>query len=175
MRRATAPVPTRDVTRGRPARSAAATCAVLVLLALGTAGLSGTAAAKSQPTVSVGRVNGIGTVLVDSNNHTLYTLVNNHQSVECTGTCLTMGFVPLTVQPGSKPTAGKGVKGLGVVAGGTQVTENGFPLFLFSTDKPHQANGQGLTSSGATWHAPTVKVPKKKSGGSNAGTGGVSF
>ena len=173
MRRPT-PVPTRHVTRGRPARLAAA-CAVLVLLALGTAGLSGTAAAKSQPTVSVGRVNGIGTVLVDSNNHTLYTLVNNHQSVECTGACLTMGFVPLNVQPGSKPTAGKGVKGLGVVAGGTQVTENGFPLFLFSADKPHQAKGQGLTSSGATWHAPTVKVPKKKSGGSNAGTGGVSF
>ena len=172
MRRPTAPVPTRHVTRGRPARLAAA-CAVV--LALGIAGLSGTAAAKSQPTVSVGRVNGIGTVLVDSNNHTLYTLVNNHQSVECTGACLTIGFVPLTVQPGSKPTAGKGVKGLGVVAGGTQVTENGFPLFLFSTDKPHQANGQGLTSSGATWHAPTVKVPKKKSGGSNAGTGGVSF
>ena len=171
MRRPTAPVPTRHVTRGRPARLAAA-CAVV--LALGIAGLSATAAAKSQPTVSVGRVNGIGTVLVDSNNHTLYTLVNNHQSVECTGACLTMGFVPLTVQPGSKPTAGKGVKGLGVVAGGTQVTENGFPLFLFSADKPHQAKGQGLTSSGATWHAPTVKVAKKKSG-SNAGTGGVSF
>jgi predicted lipoprotein with Yx(FWY)xxD motif len=171
MRRPTPAVPTRHVTRGRPARLAAAACAV----ALGIAGLSGTAAAKSQPTVSVGRVNGIGTVLVDSSKHTLYTLVNNHQSVECTGACLTMGFVPLTVQPGSKPTAGKGVKGLGVVAGGTQVTENGFPLFLFSADKPHQANGQGLTSSGATWHAPTVKVPKKKSGGSNAGTGGVSF
>ena len=115
----------------------------MVLLALGTAGLSGTAAAKSQPTVSVGRVNGIGTVLVDSNNHTLYTLVNNHQSVECTGTCLTMGFVPLTVQPGSKPTTGKGVKGLGPVAGGTQVTENGFPLFLFSTDKPHRRTVRG--------------------------------
>jgi hypothetical protein len=34
-----------------------------------------------------------------------------------------------------------------------------------------------LTSSGGTWHAPTVKVAKskQKGGGGNAGTGGVSF
>ena len=153
----------------------AAVCACV--LAFGIYGLSGTAEAKSQPTVSVGMVKGIGNVLVDSNKHTLYTHVNNHQSVECTGACLNMGFVPLTVEPGSKPTAGKGVKGLGVVPGGTQVTENGFPLYLFTADKPHQAMGQGSTSSGGTWHAPTVKVAqnKKKGGGSNAGTGGVSF
>jgi hypothetical protein len=88
-----------------------------------------------------------------------------------------MGFVPLTIAPGAKPTAGKGVKGLGVVPGGTQVTENDFPRFLFSADYPHPAMGQGLTSSGGTWHAPTVQVAKrkKKGGGSNAGTGGVSF
>jgi predicted lipoprotein with Yx(FWY)xxD motif len=145
------------------------------VFAVGVTGLSGTAVAKSQPTVSVGVVKGIGNVLVDAKSHTLYTMVNNHQSVECTGACLNMGFVPLTVAAGSKPTAGKGVKGLGLVPGGTQVTENGFPLFLFSSDKPHQALGQGMTTSGGTWHAPTVKVPKKKSGGSNAGTGGVSF
>ncbi len=175
MGRATPAVRTRHVTRGRPARLGAVVCAGV--LAFGVYGLSGTAEAKSPPTVSVGTVKGIGTVLVDSNKHTLYTLVNNHQSVECTGACLDMGFAPLTVKPGSKPIAGKGVKGLGVVPGGTQVTENGFPLFLFSADKPHQALGQGLTSSGGTWHAPTVKVAKdkKKGGGSNAGTGGVSF
>ena len=173
MERATPAVPTRHVRARRPARLGAAVCAGV--LAFGLFGLSDNAAAQSKPTVSVGTVKGIGTVLVDSKKHTLYTLVDNHQSVECTGACLNMGFVPLTVEPGSKPTAGKGVKGLGVVAGGTQVTENGFPLFLFSADKPHQAKGQGLTSSGGTWHAPTVKVPRKKSGGSNAGTGGISF
>jgi len=124
--------------------------------------------------VSVGTVKGIGTVLVDSKQHTLYTLVNNHQSVECTGTCLTMGFMPLTVTRGTKPTAGKGVSGLGVV-NGNQVAEHGFPLFLFSGDQPHHAKGQGLKSSGGTWHAPTVTVKKKKGGGGNAGTGGVSF
>jgi predicted lipoprotein with Yx(FWY)xxD motif len=150
------------------------------VLAFGLSGLSGlsaTAVAKERPTVSVGKVKGIGNVLVDSHRHTLYTLVDHHESVECTGACLDMGFSPLTITSGTTPTAGKGVKGLGVAAGGTQVTENGFPLFLFSGDKPHHAEGQGLTSSGGTWHAPTVKVAtnKKKGGGSNAGTGGVSF
>ena len=141
-------------------------------------GMSGTAAAKSQPTVSIGTVKGLGKVLVDSKKHTLYSLVNNHRPVACTGACLDT-FVPLTVKPGSKPTAGKGVKGLGVVAGGNQVTENDFPLFLFSGDKALQAKGAGMTSSGGTWHV--VKVTgsssggKKKGGDSNAGTGGVSF
>ena len=138
--------------------------------------MSGTAVAKSKPTVSIGSVKGIGPALVDSNKQTLYTLVNNHQSVACTGACLDMGFVPLTVAQGTKPRAGKGVKGLGLVAGGTQVTVNDFPLFLFTADKPHQAMGQGMTSSGGTWHTPTVTVPKPKKGGNgNAGTGGVSF
>jgi predicted lipoprotein with Yx(FWY)xxD motif len=173
MQRTTSALLTRRE-RGRRARVMAVVCAGV--LAFGLYGLSGTAEAKEQPTVSVGKVKGVGNVLVDSSKHTLYTLVNNHQPVDCTGACLTMGFVPLTIKSGTKPTAGKGVKGLGVAAGGTQVTENGFPLFLFSTDKVHQAQGQGMMSSGGTWHAPTVKVAKsKKGGGGNAGTGGVSF
>lgn len=173
MLRATLAPSHRDARRGPLARWGAAVFAGV--LALGVCELAGTAGAQSDPTVSIGKVKNIGNVLVDANGHTLYTLVDNHQSVDCTGACLTMGFEPLNVAAGAKPKAGKGVKGLGVVAGGTQVTENGFPLFLFTADKPHQAKGQGLTSSGGRWHAPTVKVAKKKSGGSNAGTGGVSF
>jgi predicted lipoprotein with Yx(FWY)xxD motif len=156
----------------RPARFGIVVCAGV--LAFAAFGLNEAAAAKHQPTVSIVKVKGIGNVLVDANKHTLYTLVNNHQSVDCTGACLNMGFVPLTIKAGTKPTAGKGVKGLGVTPDGTQVTENGFPLFVYTADKSHQAMGQGLTSSGGTWHTPTVKAPKKK-GGSNSGTGGVSF
>jgi predicted lipoprotein with Yx(FWY)xxD motif len=174
MRRAAPASPRRHAARGRPARRLGAAVCVCVL-AFGIYGLSGTAAAKSQPTVSIGKVKGLGTVLVDSKNHTLYTFVNNHKSVDCTDACLDMGFVPLTIKAGSKPTAGKGVSGLGVAAGGTQVTENGFPLFLFSADKARQAKGEGMTATGGTWHAPKVKVAKKKSDDSNAGTGGVSF
>jgi predicted lipoprotein with Yx(FWY)xxD motif len=155
----------------------AAVCASV--LAFGIYGLSGTAEAKSKPTVSIGTAKGHGAVLVDAKKQTLYTLVNNHQPVACTGPCLDMGFLPLTIQPGSQPTAGKGVSGLGVVAGGTQVTENSFPLFVFSGDKAHQAKGDGMTSSGGTWHVPKVTGSssggKKKGGGSNSGTGGVSF
>jgi predicted lipoprotein with Yx(FWY)xxD motif len=146
-------------------------------LAIGILGMPADAATKSQPTVSIAKVQGHGKALVDSKNHALYTLVNNHQSVACTGACLDMGFVALTIAPGSKPTAGKGVTGLGV-ADGNQVTVNGFPLFTFSSDKPHQATGVGMTSSGGTWHIPAVTASsggKKKGSNSNAGTGGVSF
>src|SRR5262245_23936238 len=79
------------------------------MLVLGVVGVSGTAFAKDQPTVSVGKVKGVGNVLVDSKNRTLYTLVKDHESVDCTDECATMGFVPLTVKQGTKPTAGKGV------------------------------------------------------------------
>jgi predicted lipoprotein with Yx(FWY)xxD motif len=152
------------------------------LLAESAAGASTPApsAARSQPTVSIATVKGLGKVLVDSKKHALYSLVKSHRPVPCTGTCLDV-WTPLTVKAGSKPTAGKGVKGLGVVvvAGANQVTENGFPLYLFTGDKALQAQGAGLTTSGATWHV--VKVTGSRSGGtskkksSNAGTGGVSF
>lgn len=147
------------------------------VLAFGLLGMP-TASAAQKPTVSIGTVKGLGAVLVNSKNHTLYTHVNNHQAVPCTGACLDAGFVPLTIKAGSKPTAGKGVKGLGVTADGTQVTEDGYPLFLFSSDKPHQANGVGMTSSGGTWQAPKVTLSSpggKKNSGGSAGTGGVSF
>jgi len=165
-----------NTTRRLPARFGATIC--VGMLALGIYGLSGTAAAKSQPTVSIAKVKGLGNVLVDSQKHTLYSLVNNHQAVPCTGACLDM-FVPLTITAGSKPTAGKGVRGLGVVPGGTQVTDNGFPLFLFRSEQALQANGEGMMSAGGTWQAPRVTHSnsggKKSSGGSNGGTGGVSF
>src|SRR5262245_26802242 len=86
-------------THGRPARWGAAACAGV--LVFGIFALSGTATAKSQPTVSVGKVKGLGKILVDAKNHTLYSLVNNQRPVACTGECLGM-FVPLTVKAGTK-------------------------------------------------------------------------
>jgi len=147
------------------------------VLTLGFAGLSTTAGAQSEPTVSIGTIKGVGKVLMDANGHPLYSLVKKHKAVPCTGTCLDE-FTPLTVAPGSQPTAGKGVKGLGVVAGGTQVTENNFPLFLFPGDQAaNEANGHGMKSSGGTWQVVKVTSGKSggKNGGGNAGTGGVSF
>src|SRR5262245_59804553 len=123
MPRATRAIRTSRSMRGRSTLLGVAVC--VGVLAFAMYGLAGPAEAKS-PTVSIGKVKGVGNVLVDSKNRTLYSLVNNHQPVACTGTCLDM-FVPLTIKAGSKPTGGKGVHGLGVVAAGTQVTENGFP------------------------------------------------
>ena len=176
MSGATSPMSPRGAVRWRPARLGAFVCAGA--LAFGLYGLSGNAGAQSEPTVSVAKVKGVGRALVDANDRPLYSLVNNHQPVACAGTCPSE-FVPLTVAPGTQPTAGKGVKGLGVATGGTQVTENDFPLFLFPGDAPRQANGQGMTSAGGTWQV--VKVTGKSGGkkggggGGNAGTGGVSF
>jgi len=179
MRRATAPTPTPHALRAGSARWVAAGCAGV--LALGIYGLGDTASAKTKakPTVSIAKVKGLGNVLVNSKHHTLYSLLNNGQPVPCTGACLQV-WLPLTVKAGSTPKAGKGVTGLGVVAGGNQVTVNNFPLFMFSGDsKALQANGEGITSFGGTWHAPKVTTSSsggsKSGGGSNAGTGGVSF
>jgi len=180
MRRASAPTPTPTphASRAGSARWVAAVCAGV--LVFGVYGLAGTAAAKSKPkpTVSIAKVKGLGNVLVNSKNHTLYSLLNNGQPVPCTDTCLQV-WLPLTVKTGSTPKAGKGVTGLGVMSGSNQVTVNNFPLFTFSGDsKSLQANGEGITSFGGTWHAPKLtgsSSGSKSGGGSNAGTGGVSF
>src|SRR5262249_36020493 len=150
----------RRAVRRRPARLGAFVCAGV--LAFGIYGLSGSAGAQSELTVSVAKVKGVGKALVDANDRPLYSLVNNHQPVACAGTCPSE-FVPLTVAPGTQPTAGKGVKGLGLVSGGTQVTENSFPLFVFSGDTALRAKAEGMKTSGGTWHV--AQVTGNKSGG----------
>jgi predicted lipoprotein with Yx(FWY)xxD motif len=97
----------------------------------------------------------LGSLLVDASGMTLYTLTNAGQPVACTGGCLT-AWPPLLLASGTTtPTGASGVTGLGTtsVAGGTQVTENGAPLYHFSGDTAAgDANGDGLSSFGGTWH-----------------------
>jgi predicted lipoprotein with Yx(FWY)xxD motif len=98
----------------------------------------------------------LGTVLVDSAGKTLYTLTDaSGKAVACTGQCLTF-WPPLLLPAGSTTASGaSGVTGLATVSagGGTQVTENGMPLFHFSGDNgPGTANGEGIVSFGGTWH-----------------------
>jgi len=107
-----------------------------------------------------------GTILVDSQGKTLYTLTSNGKPVACTGACL--GVWPALVLPAgtTKATGGKGVTGLGTVTAGSgkQVTQKGAPLYTFSGDQAKgDANGDGINSFGGTWHV--VKV---------GGTGGSS-
>ena len=100
-----------------------------------------------------------GTILVDSQGKTVYTLKNAGQPVPCTGACL--GAWPPFMLPAGTTTAtgGQGVTGLGTVAanGGQQVTANGAPLHYFSGDPgPGTTNGDGINSFGGTWNVVTA-------------------
>ncbi len=114
----------------------------------------------------------LGTVLVGGTGNTVYTLTDaSGKAVACTGQCLTF-WPPLLLASGSTTASGaSGVTGLATVSagGGTQVTENGLPLYYFSGDKAAgTANGEGIASFGGTWHI--VKSSAAPSGGTPAPT-----
>jgi predicted lipoprotein with Yx(FWY)xxD motif len=97
-----------------------------------------------------------GTLLVDADGKTLYTLTAaSGDAVACTGQCATF-WPPLLLPAGTTTATGSaGVTGLGTAdgAGGTQVTENGSPLYRFAADAAAgDANGEGISSFGGTWH-----------------------
>jgi predicted lipoprotein with Yx(FWY)xxD motif len=134
-----------------PMRVLALLCGVA--LALGAYGF-GAAGASTATKVKIGtaKVPGVGTVLVDAQGHTLYTLTNNGAAVACTGTCAA-AWPPLTVAAGAKVKGAKGTKALSVASDTHQVTSKGLPLYRFSGDtQAKQANGEGLNSFGGTWH-----------------------
>jgi predicted lipoprotein with Yx(FWY)xxD motif len=129
-------------------------------LAVSIGVLGGTEAAakskSSQPTVTIVKVKGLGKVLADGHGNVLYTLTNNGQAVDCTGSCAdAWPFLLLT--KGSTPKGAKGVTGLALVAGTKEVSENGVPLHAYSSDaKSGEASGEGVSSFGV-WHV--VKAP----------------
>jgi predicted lipoprotein with Yx(FWY)xxD motif len=158
------------------ARTVAVACAMV--LALGIYGLGSAAgAATTKKAVLTASVPGIGTILVDSQGHALYTHTDaNGQDVACTGACMT-AWPPLTVAAGAKVKAPKGVKKLGTNGTTHQVTWSGLPLYRFSLDtQAKQAKGDGVNGFGGTWHVATLKkTTAKATPTTNAGTGGVSF
>jgi predicted lipoprotein with Yx(FWY)xxD motif len=167
---------------GNPRRSAFAVLAVAAIVALAACGSSSkttvsaagaqplaasssttakpvappsTAAAAAKPVVMVAMTAKFGSILVDAKGMTLYTLTNAGAAVACTGQCAT--FWPPLLLPSSAASAvgAKGVSGLGNTSGetGSQVTENGLPLYRFSMDKaPGDTNGDGISSFGGVWH-----------------------
>jgi predicted lipoprotein with Yx(FWY)xxD motif len=119
----------------------------------------------------------VGTVLTDSQGHTLYYL-----SAESTGQD------DCTMQPGcslmwpavtppatGSPVPGLGVNGvLGVITaadGSAEVTYNGWPLHTFSGEKAGEAMGVGNQSYGGTWSVatPDLAPPSNSSGSSDPG------
>jgi predicted lipoprotein with Yx(FWY)xxD motif len=123
--------------------------AVAISLGVFALGTPAASAKTTKPVVKIANVSGVGTILVASDGHALYTLTNNGQPVACTGACAAI-WPPLMVK-GTKAKGAKGVTGLAVASG--QVTHAGTPLYKFSGDSAAgSAAGEGLTSFGGTWH-----------------------
>lgn len=107
--------------------------------------------------VSLGNVQKLGMVLVDSSGMTLYDFHKDKGTTSsCYGPCAE-GWPPMLTE--GEPTVGNGAMSskLGTTErkdGTTQVTYAGHPLYTFVGDKgPGEANGNDVTAFGASWYA----------------------
>ena len=139
-------------------RRLAVLCVAAAALALAAAAL----AASSAPLVQTGKAKVKGrtrTVVVDSRGMTLYTLSGERVgNLKClTSTCFAI-WPPYKVTATQRLTKARNVRGtlsrLRRVKGGfRQLMLNGHPLYHFIGDSTKgQANGEGITSFGGTWH-----------------------
>jgi predicted lipoprotein with Yx(FWY)xxD motif len=108
-------------------------------------------------TVNVSETADFGPVLVNDEDYSLYVFLNDTQNSgtsTCTGACA--GAWPPLITDGP-PVAGEGVDEFLLSTlprddGSTQVTYNGWPLYLFADDTaPGDTLGQGLDDSGGLW------------------------
>jgi predicted lipoprotein with Yx(FWY)xxD motif/murein L,D-transpeptidase YcbB/YkuD len=138
-----------DLEAGTPSTSAppAATAAPTT-----PPGTTAAPAPGGEPTVVVSE-SALGQILTSGNGMTVYLFMPDAQGTPtCTDACAE-AWPPMTAE-GGQVTAGDGVDSslLGTVArpDGTQVTYNGWPLYLFSGDSaPGDTNGQG---QGGVWY-----------------------
>jgi predicted lipoprotein with Yx(FWY)xxD motif len=107
--------------------------------------------------VSLGNVQKLGRVLVDSNGMTLYDFHKDKGATSsCYGPCAE-GWPPMLTE--GEPTVGNGAMAskLGTTErkdGTTQVTYAGHPLYTFVEDKkPGEANGNDVSAFGGQWYA----------------------
>ncbi len=172
--------------RTRIVPGAAVAAAVLALAACGSSGgskssgttsttagssaTSQTSAASGTPALKTASNAKFGTIVVDADGRTVYTLTKNGQAVACTGQCVSV-WPPVILPTGQTTATGTGVSDVGTApaaGGGTQVTQGGLPLYRFAGDSgPADAKGDGISSFGGVWHV--VKV-----GGGASGAGGAS-
>jgi predicted lipoprotein with Yx(FWY)xxD motif len=117
--------------------------------------------------VSLGNVQKLGMVLVDSNGMTLYDFHKDKGTTSsCYGPCAE-GWPPMLTE--GEPTVGNGASAskLGTTErkdGTTQVTYAGHPLYTFVEDKkPGEANGNDVSAFGAQWYA--LKGSGEEAGG----------
>ena len=146
--------------------------AVGVAIAIAASG-GGSGANTGGATVSVQKLAGAGSVLVDSQGRALYrSEQERHGMVLCTGSCLSF-WQPLTVK--GTPTASSSIGKLGVVKrpdGGRQVTLDGKLLYSFKLDGAGQVKGDGFKDAFGgqkfQWHV------VRPAGTSSAGSAGTS-
>ncbi len=148
-----------------------ATALVLFASACGGGGSSASAAQtptapNSSKTVSVVKVDGVGSVLVDSKGDALYSPVQEASgTISCTGACTAI-WMPLTLPTGqSTPSGTAGLEGkLGVVDrpdGTMQATFEGKPLYTFAEDSgPGVVSGNNFSDTfegkSFTWHVASI-------------------
>jgi len=110
--------------------------------------------------VTTGKVSGLGTVVVDGQGITLYMFATDvrGEPSRCYDICAVQ-WPPVVLPAGvTRPVAGPGIDAalLGSasrVEGTTQVTYNGWPLYVWPPDKgPGEATGQALTNAGGHWY-----------------------
>lgn len=139
--------------------------ASLLLAACGGSGSSsssGGGGAAAAYTFSTANVSGLGTVLVNGNGMTIYTLSSEAGGkLTCTDANGCTKVWPDTELPSGVTSgiAGSGAQSsqLGTVKaadGHPYVTYGGYPLYTYSGDSgPMQNHGQGIQSFGGTWYA----------------------
>lgn len=120
-----------------------------------TGGGGGNDSTAGGATVSVKKIGGAGSVLVDSQGRPLYRSEQERNGmVLCTGACLSF-WQPLTVggAPKGHSLGGK-LATVNRPDGGRQVTYNGRLLYSFKLDKPGQVRGDGFKDAfgGQTFH-----------------------
>jgi predicted lipoprotein with Yx(FWY)xxD motif len=113
--------------------------------------------------IKTGKVPGLGTVLLDGQDYTLYMFAPDKQSGKstCYGRCAS-AWPPLLLPSGvSRAPSGPGVKSklLGTTTrrdGTVQVTYDKWPLYLWVIDSgPRQSTGQGINNLGGKWYVIT--------------------
>jgi predicted lipoprotein with Yx(FWY)xxD motif len=145
------------------------TIVCVIALAAAASAIAAVRAHTSTTTVST-RHGKLGVMLAASNGHTLYLSTADKRDVSnCNSTCAKI-WIPLTASGPLVAGKGSGVKQslLGTIHGTHQVTYNGHPLYLFSSDKKAgQLNGEGAKRFSGTWYAVGTSgnalKPKQKS------------
>ena len=128
------------------------------------------APAKPGVQISTRTIAGLGSVLVNAQERTLYLfLPDNDRKVTCVSTCAEV-WPPAFLPSGQKPVASGLVKQTLLEsdpdpAGGRVITYAGWPLYTFVSDTaPGKASGQGLNLNGGLWYviSPSGQVIKTK-------------